>query len=186
MIAILLCFFVLSSSVAGKPEQLNGLPGSARWQSFQTLAGKAEFFAENWRVRLKTCTSSVGELLSDLAIFHFSTRFSNFQQAVSDADFSFYMNSHPAKYLYLFNKHSDNFDRFHVFQTLTSNNDTHISRGVHTLVNVFSDEFERSNMLQDSQTEVTPILITITPIIRKSSHRDIISVKMKSRGCKIE
>ena len=168
MIAILLCFFVLSSSVAGKPEQLNGLPGSARWQSFQTLAGKAEFFAENWRVRLNTCTSSVGELLSDLAIFHFSTRFSNFQ-AVSDADFSFDMNSHAAKYLYLFNKHLDKFDRFHVFQTLTSNNDTHKSRGVHTLVNGFSDEFERSDLLQNSQTEKTPILITMTPIIRKFS-----------------
>ena len=156
MIAILLCFFVLSSSVAGKPEQLNGLPGSARWQSFQTLAGKAEFFAENWRVRLNTCTSSVGELLSDLAIFHFSTRFSNFQ-VVSDADFSFYMVSHAATYLYLFNKHLDKFDRFHVFQTHLIKNDTHNSRGVHNLVKALSDEFERSDLLRDYQIEKEPI-----------------------------
>ena len=170
MIAILLCFFVLSSSVAGKPEQLNGLPGSARWQSFQTLAGKAEFFAENWRVRLNTCTSSVGGTLSDFAIFHFSTSF----QAVSDAVLSFNMSSHGEKYLYMFNKHLDKFDRFHVFQTLTSNNDTHKSRGIHTSVNAFSGEFDQSNMLQNSQTEVTPILITMTPIIRKSSQYSLI------------
>ena len=176
MIAILLRCFALSSSVAGKQEQLNGFPGSARWQSFQTLTGRAEYLTETLGSRLNTRASGVGGTLSDFAIFHFSTRFSNFQQAVSDADFSFYMNSHPAKYLYLFNKHSDNFDRFHVFQTLTSNNDTHISRGVHTLVNVFSDEFERSNMLQNSQTEKEPILITMTPIIRKFSQIFINSI----------
>ena len=76
---------------------------------------------------------------------------------VSDADFSFYMVSHAATYLYLFNKHLDKFDRFHVFQTHLIKNDTHNSSGVPNLVKALSDEFEQPDLSWNSQIEKEPI-----------------------------